>query len=114
MTSIASSLATLRSDRGRPRDGQGAGPQDHGPARLERDRVLEVGRGRTIPGADGPAVRIHGDLRPSEIEHRLDRQDHSRLKPAPPTRRPIVGDLRLLVESGPDAMTDKVSNDTIT
>src|SRR6188474_2182171 len=92
MTSIASSLDMASGAHGGgPHRGQAARSEDDRPVGLEGDRVFEVGRGRTVAGPNGPAVRVDRDLRASEIEHRLDRQHHARPQETPSARRSVVG-----------------------
>src|SRR5262245_41072056 len=101
MTSIASSFDIASGPHGGgPEGGQAAGPQNDRSPWLEGDRVLEMGRGGPVTRPDRPTIRIDGNFRPTEVEHRLDCQDHAALQQAPPAAGAVIGDLGLLVQGG--------------
>ena len=66
-------------------------------------------RQAAVARLDGPAVGAHADLVAAEGEHRLDGQAQAGLDAAAPVARAEVGDLRLLVHLGADAVADERS-----
>ena len=53
------------------------------------------------------------DVVAAEVEHRLDREAHPRLDAHPGPGPPVVGDLRILVHGGADAVADEVPHDAV-
>ena len=78
--------------------------QDLGTVLGDGDGVLEMGGQRPVAGDDGPVVRAGWRLVPPEREHRLDGQAQAGLQLAAGPAGPVVGDLRLLVHLGADAV----------
>jgi hypothetical protein len=65
----------------------------------------------TVGGPRRPTIAIDRDPRSADVDHRLDRQDHAFAEAKPMARSPEVGDLRLLVERGPDSVPHELSGD---
>ena len=63
--------------------------------------------------ADGPAVRLHPGLVAAQREHRLDGQAQAGLDAPAATAGAVVGDLRLLVHLGADAVPDEGAHDAV-
>src|SRR5665809_171327 len=75
------------------------------PLRSDGDRVLEVGRQRPVGGHHRPPVRQSFRLRPSEVEHRLNRQGDTHDQQLPPPWRAEIRDPEVLVELSSDPVT---------
>jgi len=75
--------------------------------------VLEVGGQCPVRGHRRPVVGKDSNRRPARIDHRFDRQNHPLLEHRSVSLLTEVGDLRLLVELTPNAVTHKLSNHRI-
>ena len=78
--------------------------QDARAVRGDGDAVLPVGGQAAVARLDGPAVRPDADLVAAEREHRLDGQAQAGLDAPAAVAGAEVGDLRLLVHLGADAV----------
>jgi len=74
--------------------------------------VLEVGGGFAIGGDDGPAVGELAHLGAPHVDHRLDGDGHAGLELGLDFAA-IIGDVRLLMEGAPDAVTDELADDAV-
>ena len=79
--------------------------QDPGTRRGHGDGVLPVGRQAAVARLDRPAVRLHPHLVAAHGEHGLDGQAQADLDAPAASARAVVGDLRLLVHLGADAVS---------
>ena len=70
-----------------------------------------MGRQRPVGRDDRPVVRLDAGVVAAEGEHRLDGQAQAGLELAARAAGPVVGDLRLLVHLGPDAVADELADD---
>src|SRR6266540_1399455 len=75
------------------------------------DRMLEMGRQRTVGGDHGPIVAEDPGVVGTEREHRLDRETDPRLELSSGTPGPVVGDLGLLVHGRADAVPHELADD---
>ena len=82
-----------------------------GPCLGHGDGMLEVGRHRAVGGDDRPVVRLDPGVVAAQGEHRLDGQAQAGLELAAGAAGAVVGDLRLLVHLGPDAVADELADD---
>src|SRR5450759_4948547 len=89
------------------------GCEDHRTLLGHGNRVLEVSRGRMIPGHDRPVVRQSLDLGAAQRKHRLDGQAEAGLELPAATTAPEIGNLRLFVHLSSDAVADILTNDTV-
>src|SRR6476619_3885072 len=78
--------------------------EDLGAVVGDGDGVLEVGGAAAVDGDDGPAVVEHLGLGGARVHHRLDGEHVPLLELHAPARRPVVGDLWVLVHGGADAV----------
>src|SRR5258705_1835077 len=89
------------------------GRQNLGAVLGDRDRVLEMGGQGAVAGHDGPAVGLDRYLVTAEGQHRLDREADARNELEAPDSGPVVGELRLLVHLGADAVADELADDAV-
>src|SRR5690349_15217519 len=97
---------------------RGSGPrldarQDLGTVIRHRDRVLEMGRQRTVERRDRPAVRPDLDVSGPEGEHRLNREADAGRELHPADARSVVRDLWLLVHLRADPVADELPDDPV-
>src|SRR5690348_18446919 len=64
-----------------------------------------------VGGDDRPAIGETADLRAPGVDHRLDREDHSRLQLEPGPGTAVVQDLRVLVEAVADPVPAELADD---
>ena len=77
------------------------------------DGVLEVGRQGAVDGSHRPVVLEEVRPKIAQGQHRLDGQAQTGLELAALATGAVVGDLRLLVHLGADAMTDELADDAV-
>src|SRR5688572_2531650 len=74
------------------------------------DRVLEVGGERTVDGGDRPVIGEDMGAVVTQREHGLDGEAESRFELATLAAGAVVGDLRLLVHLGADAVANELAD----
>src|SRR5438270_7218125 len=77
------------------------------------DGVLEVGRQAPVGRLHGPAVVEEDGAGTPGVHHGLHGEDVAHPELDPPTRRPVVGDLGLLVHRRADPVADVLANDGV-
>lgn len=77
------------------------------------DAMLVVGRPLVVAGTHRPSVAIDDDIPRSHVDHRLDADTHPRTEERSDTAASIIGDIRILMKTVTDAMTCKLTNDSI-
>src|SRR6266571_2258661 len=83
------------------------------PCRGDQHRVFPLRREAVVLGDDGPAVGKLADRRLAGVDHRLDRESHSRLKASARSRTPVMQNLRLFVELAPDSMAAEFAHHAV-
>src|SRR5260221_670623 len=78
-----------------------------------QDGVLPLRRQAMVLGDDGPAVGKFPDRRLAGVDHRLDREGHSRLKACAGSGACVVQNLRLFVEFPSDSMAAELAHDGV-
>ena len=78
--------------------------QDLMPLGRHHEGVLELGRKLAIPRDRGPSVRKHLHCRPTEIDHRLDSEQHTGLQHHTFAGLAVVEDVRSVVEHAAKAV----------
>src|SRR5450759_129165 len=73
------------------------GGQDFRSRLVDGDRLLEMRRQGTVFGDDGPAILRGLHVRPSHVDHWLQRGHHPRLQRGAGPGHPVVGHRRVLV-----------------
>src|SRR5262249_41742668 len=76
----------------------------------DADRVLELRRQRPVASDRRPAVAQDLHMRPAEIDHRLDREDHARLEQDALGGPPVMQDVGAIVKSPPKPVTAEVAD----
>src|SRR5205807_6369448 len=71
----------------------------------DEHRMFPLRRKAVVGGHDGPAIGQTANAGPAGIDHRLDRENHSRLQLESRPGPPVMQNLRLLVELAADAVT---------
>src|SRR5919108_1764419 len=89
------------------------GGEDVGSGVGDRHRVLEMGGETAVGGAHRPAIAVDLDVVAAEIEHRLDGEAHPGFDAHPGARPAVIGDLRLLVHRGAEAVADARPHDPV-
>ena len=74
------------------------------------DRVFELRRHRAVAGDRGPAVGQDLHMRPAEIDHRLDREEHAGLQHDALAAPAIMEDVGLVVEQAAEAMAAEIAD----
>src|SRR5579864_2955390 len=77
------------------------------------DRMLELGGERSVPCNGGPAVVENLHVGAADVDHRLDGEDHSGLELGAGAGTSSMHHLGAVVEQASDAVTAKVTNDTV-
>src|SRR6267143_6504672 len=75
--------------------------------------VLPLCRQAMVLGDDGPAVGELADRRLAGVDHRFDREGHSRLEARAGPGASVVQNLRLFVEFSPDSMAAELAHDAV-
>src|SRR4051794_31631864 len=75
--------------------------------------MLEVRGERPVPRDHGPTVLELEGFVASDVEHRFDRERHSRPQENSPVRVSMVGDVRLFPHVSADAMTAVLADETV-
>src|SRR5262245_31032501 len=102
-----SSFAT----RGRsPLHGARTRREDLGSRPPHRDGVLEVRAPAPVPRHHRPAVALRVHLGATDVDHGLDGQHLPHGQFETPSRPPVIGDLRVLVQLAADAVADQVAH----
>src|SRR5712692_9774893 len=83
------------------------------PCRGDQHRVFPLRREAVVLGDDGPAVGKLADRQLAGVDHRLDRESHSRLKASARSRAPVMQNLRLFVELAPDSMAAELAHHAV-
>src|SRR6266850_5446938 len=78
-----------------------------------QDGVLPLRRQAMVLGDDGPAVGKFPDRRLAGVDHRFDREGHSRLEARAGSGASVVQNLRLFVEFSPDSMAAELAHDAV-
>src|SRR6266850_6438819 len=79
----------------------------------DQDGVLPLRRQAVVLGDDGPAVGELADRRLAGVDHRFDREGHSRLEARAGSGASVVQNLRLFVEFSPDSMAAELAHDAV-
>src|SRR5712692_171460 len=66
-----------------------------------------------VLGDDGPAVGKFADRRLAGVDHRFDREGHSRLEARAGSGASVVQNLRLFMEFSPDSMAAELAHDAV-
>src|SRR5215469_7082 len=74
------------------------------------DRVLELRGERPVAGDGRPAVREHFDVRPNEIDHRLNGKKHARFELDTLSGAANMDDVGLVVEQPPQSMAAEIAH----
>ena len=74
------------------------------------DHVLELGGERAVPGHGGPAIVQDLHLRPADIHHRLDGEEHAGAQHRAFAGAAEMQDVRRLVEAPADAVAAEVAD----
>ena len=77
------------------------------------DTMLVVSRPLVVASTHRPSVAVDGDIPRSNVDHRLDADAHPRTEKRSDTAASIVGDIRILMKTVTNAMTCKLTNDSI-
>jgi hypothetical protein len=88
--------------------------QDLGVPVSGKHGMFKVRRGGTVGRHDRPAISQRSCRRPTQIDHRFDREGHPGFDPIACVRPPVVGDLRLFVHRPADAVSDHLTHHTET
>src|SRR5262245_63780676 len=73
------------------------------------NRMLELGRQGPVPRDRGPAIGQDFHVRPAEVDHRLDRENHARLEDDSLAQAADVDDVRLIVKKLAKAVTAEIA-----
>src|SRR2546421_12566195 len=79
----------------------------------DQDGVLPLRRQAVVLGDDGPAVGELADRRLAGVDHRFDRECHSRLETRAGPGAPVVQNLRLFVEFSSDSVPAELAYDAV-
>src|SRR5437016_2510080 len=79
----------------------------------DQDGVLPLRRQAVVLGDDGPAVGELADRRFAGVDHRFDREGHSRLEARAGSGASVVQNLRFFVEFSPDSMAAELAHDAV-
>src|SRR6266404_8848919 len=85
--------------------------QNFGIVLRNQNRMLEVRRRQAIRRAYCPAVVEQSDIGRADVNHRLNRERHSRLQFWSATAFAVIGDLGLLMHFAPNAVPNEFAHD---
>src|SRR5882672_8253069 len=95
------------------RGGAGGKRQDFEARFGDQHGVLPLCREAMVLGDDGPAVCKFADRWPAGVDHRFDREGHSRLEARAGSGASVVQNLRFFVEFPPDSMAAELAHDAV-
>src|SRR5438093_13457323 len=95
------------------RRGAGGNGQDLESRTGDQDGVLALRRQAVVLVDDGPAVGELADRRFAGVDHRFDREGHSRLEARAGSGASVVQNLRFFVEFSPDSMAAEFAHDAV-
>src|SRR5689334_17044255 len=85
--------------------------QNIGPVFSDRHRMLKMGGQAAVFGNRGPTVFLDFNFVTADIDHRLDRQDHSFFEPKTAIRLTVIRQRRFFMHVFTDAVADKRPHD---
>src|SRR4051794_17207687 len=79
----------------------------------DTERMFELGGQRPVAGDRRPAVVEHLHVGPADIDHRLDREEHSGLQLGSGAGPADMNDFGRVMEQAPDAVSAKIAHDSV-
>src|ERR1700738_1898245 len=84
------------------------------PGMGDEHRVFPLRREAAVARLDGPLVGHRADIAASGVDHRLAREDHTRLQLDAGAWSTVMEDLRILVEGRADSVPAVLPHDAVT